>query len=65
MGGRGHERMMPEEAPQPGTACMVIECERPATLYVQVSETASLDGQPNSIAMCDEHATHWRVGDPA
>jgi hypothetical protein len=55
--------MMPEDAPRPGTACIVIDCERWATLHVQVTDTASLDEQPNSIAMCDEHATRWRDGD--
>ena len=53
---------MPEEAPPPGTACIVIDCEQPATLFVLVSETASLDEQ-SSVAMCDEHAAHWRDGD--
>jgi hypothetical protein len=56
--------MTPEDAPSPGTACVVIDCPRPATLYVRVAESASLEDEPNTIAMCDEHAAHWRDGDP-
>ena len=54
--------MMPEDAPPPGTACIVVDCAEPATLYVQVVDTPSMDGE-SSIAMCDEHAAHWRDGD--
>lgn len=54
--------MMPEEAPPPGTPCIVIDCEEQATLFVRVDETGSLE-MPNSIAMCDEHAAHWRDGE--
>jgi hypothetical protein len=56
--------MMPEAAPPPGTACIVIDCDQPATLYVQVAEPATLTGD-NSIAMCDKHAANWRDGDVA
>lgn len=53
--------MMPEDAPPPGTACIVIDCPQPATLYVEVADIATLDGD-NSIAMCDDHAENWRDG---
>ncbi|HET6909413.1 MAG TPA: hypothetical protein VFH54_08760 [Mycobacteriales bacterium] len=55
---------MPEEAPPPGTSCVVIDCPRAATLYVRIAESSSLEDEPNSIAMCDEHAANWRDGDP-
>jgi hypothetical protein len=56
---------MPEEAPPPDTACVVIDCARPATLYVWVAEAASLIDEHSSIEMCDEHAAHWRDGELA
>jgi hypothetical protein len=55
---------MPEEAPPPGTDCIVVECEQPAALYVRVSGTGELAGEASGIAMCDEHSAHWRDGDP-
>lgn len=53
---------MPEAAPPPGTACVVLACEQPATLYVQVVDSGSWD-EDSSIAMCDRHAMNWRDGD--
>ncbi len=54
--------MMPEDAPPPGTECIVTDCEQPATLFVRLGETANLE-EPSSVAMCDEHAAHWHDGD--
>jgi hypothetical protein len=53
--------MMPEEAPPPGTACVVEACAQTASVYVSIGDTASLEGE-RSVAMCDEHAAHWRAG---
>ena len=50
---------MPEERPEPGTHCVVVACERPAEVYVDVSDGQPMDGE-TAVAMCDEHAAHWR-----
>lgn len=55
--------MMPEEAPPPGTACVVLDCQQSATLYVQVVDSTVVEQDNSSIAMCDSHATNWREGD--
>ncbi|MFL6241184.1 MAG: hypothetical protein ACJ735_17010 [Actinomycetes bacterium] len=53
--------MIPEEQPAPGTPCVVDDCARPATLLVDVSDGRELAGE-HAVAMCDEHASHWRDG---
>lgn len=53
---------MPEERPQPGTHCVVAACERPAAVYVDISDGEPMDGE-TAVPMCDEHAAHWRNTD--
>jgi hypothetical protein len=50
---------MPEERPSPQTPCVVDSCTKAATLYVDIAGGHELEGE-STVAMCDEHATHWR-----
>lgn len=54
---------MPEECPPPGTPCVVIDCAQPSAFYVHVGPAADLESDDRGVAMCDEHAAHWRDGD--
>jgi hypothetical protein len=51
--------VMPEERPQSGTHCVVAACDRPAAVYVDISDGEPMDGE-TAVPMCDEHAAHWR-----
>lgn len=52
---------MPQEEPRPGTPCVVDTCGRVATVFVDVAGGEDLEGE-RAVAMCDEHAAHWRRG---
>ena len=53
---------MPQEEPPPGSRCIVDDCPRPATVYVDVAGGEALEGE-TAVPMCDEHAANWRGGD--
>jgi len=48
------------EPPQ-GTHCVVDDCARAATTYVDVNGGPAFAGE-NAVPMCDQHAAHWRAG---
>lgn len=52
---------MPQEQPPPGSPCIVDDCQRPATVYVDVTDGETLEGE-NAVPMCDVHAANWRSG---
>jgi len=52
---------MTQEQPPPDTSCVVEACSRPATVFVEVSGGEDIGGE-TAVAMCDEHAAHWRSG---
>ena len=49
-----------QEQPPADTHCVVDACGRPATVFVDVSDGAPMEGE-TAVPMCDEHAAHWRA----